>query len=131
MKIEKLTENKIRIILNIEDLESNNLDFDSVINNTPETQTLILSILNKAEKEVDFYTQDCKILVEAISSFDGNFVFTITKTSSYTSNIPSFSRKKPIAKRKSLKIDSNTIIYSFRNFDEFCEFCKALHIEFL
>ena len=130
MKIEKLTENKIRIILNIEDLEFNNVDFDSLLNNTPETQTLILSILNQAEKEVDFYTQDCKILVEAISCFDGNFVFTITKTSSNISP-PSFSRKKPLAKRKTLKLNSSAIIYSFQNFDEFCEFCKALHIEFL
>ena len=131
MKIEKLTENKIRIILNIEDLETNNIDFESVLNNTPEIQTLILSILNQAEKEVGFFVKDCKILIEAIASFDGNFVFTITKTAPNESNIPSFSRKKPQAKRKSFKVNSNDIIYSFRNFDEFCEFCKAIHIEFL
>ena len=131
MKIEKLTENKIRIILNIEDLETNNIDFESVLNNTPETQSLILSILNQAEKEVGFYVKDSKILIEAIASFDGNFVFTITKTAPSEPTQHSFSRKKPQAKRKSFKLDSNSIIYSFRNFDEFCEFCKALHIEFL
>lgn len=131
MKIEKLTENKIRIILNIEDLEVNNVDFDTILNNTPETQSLILSILNKAEKEVGFYAQDCKILIEAIASFDGNFVFTITKTAPTLPEESSFTRKKPQAKRKSFKIDTNTIIYSFKNFDEFCEFCKALHIGFL
>ncbi len=131
MKIEKLTENKIRIILNLEDLEVNNIDFESVLNNTPETQTLILSILNQAEKDVGFFVQDSKILIEAIASFDGNFVFTITKTSSTESNTLTFSRKKPQAKRKTFRLDSSSIIYSFHNFDEFCEFCKALHIEFL
>lgn len=132
MKIEKLTENKIRIILNIEDLKTNNIDFDSVLNNTPETQTLILSILNKAEKEVGFYTQDCKISIEALASFDGNFVFTITKTSPALSETAYFSRKKPQVRRKSFKVDTdNTLIYSFKDFEEFCEFCKALHIEFL
>lgn len=130
MKIEKLTENKIRIILNVEDLETNHIDFNSVLNNTPETQTLILSILNQAEKEVGFYVQDSKILIEAIASFDGDFVFTITKTPPQTNGL-TFSRKKPKAKRKSLKIDSDSIIYSFKNFNEFCDFCKALHIEFL
>jgi len=132
MKIEKLTENKIRIILNIEDLETNNIDFESVLNNTPETQTLILSILNKAEKEVGFYTQDCKILIEACASFDGNFVFTITKTSSPA--LPEgtvFTRKKPHVKKKSFKLDSNAIIYSFQNFDEFCEFCNYINGCFL
>lgn len=131
MKIEKLTENKIRIILNIEDLEINHVDFESILNNTPETQTLILSILNQAEKEVGFYAQDCKILIEAIASFDGNFVFTITKTSPSTFDNHSYSRKRPCAKRKSLKITTDNITYYFSSFDNFCEFCKALHIEFL
>lgn len=131
MRIEKLTENKIRIVLNIEDLEINNIDFNSVLNNTPETQTLILSILNQAEKEVGFYVQDSKILIEAIASFDGNFVFTITKTSPNVNEEYSFTRQKPQVKRKSFKINSSTLIYSFQDFDEFCEFCKALHIEFL
>ena len=131
MKIEKLTENKIRIILNIEDLEINNIDFDSLLNNTPENQTFILSILNQAEKEIGFDTQNCKILIEAISSFDGNFVFTITKTTPALSNNNSFFRKKPQVKRKSFKLEGNSIIYSFKNFDEFCDFCKALHLEFL
>ena len=130
MKIEKLTENKLRVILNIEDLEINNVDLDSVIHNTPETQTLILSILNQAEKEVGFYARDCKILIEAFASFDGNFVFTITKTPAVSNIAHSFSRKMPKAKRKSFNLDSS-IIYSFQNFDEFCEFCKALYIEFL
>lgn len=132
MKIEKITENKLRIVLDIEDLETNNIDFESVVNNTPETQTLILSILNQAEKEVGFYAQDCKILIEALASFDGNFVFTITKTppSIPKSNTGSFSRKVPKSKKRSLKSFSS-LIYSFQNFEEFCEFCKALHIELL
>ena len=130
MKIEKLTENKIRIILNIEDLELNNIDFNSVINNSPESQTLLLSILNQAEKEVGFNAQDSKILIEAISSFDGIIIFTITKNSTSSTETVHYSRPKPHAKRKSLKIDIPTLIYSFANFEEFCEFCKALHIEF-
>ena len=131
MKIEKLTENKIRIILNMEDLEKNNINFESLHTNTPEIQTMILSILDKAEKEVGFYTQDSKILIEAISSFDGNFVFIITKSNTSSTFPPSFTTKKPIAKRKTFKLNTNTIIYSFQNFDAFCDFCKALYIEFL
>jgi adapter protein MecA 1/2 len=131
MKIEKLTENKIRIILNIEDLELNNIDFNSVINNSLETQTLLLSILNQAEKEVGFDVQDSKILIEAISCFDGMIIFTITKNSINSTETVHYSRPKPHAKRKSLKMDSPILIYSFANFEEFCEFCKALHIEFL
>lgn len=81
MKIEKLTEDKIRIILNTEDLEKNNVDFKSFISNSSQSQNLLLTILNKAEQEVGFYTKDSKILIEAFASSDGQIVFTITKFS--------------------------------------------------
>ena len=79
MKIEKLTENKIRIILNVEDLEKNNIDLHSFMSNSIESQSLFIDILNQAEHEVGFSTKDCKILIEALASSDGNFIFTITK----------------------------------------------------
>ena len=80
MKIEKLTENKIRIVFNIEDLEERNINLDALLNNSPESQSLILSILNKAESEVGFYAKDSAILVEAFSFPEGIFIFTITKS---------------------------------------------------
>ncbi len=137
MKIEKLTENKIRIILNIEDLETNNIDSNSILSDSLESQNLILSILNKAEKELGFYTKDCKIFIEAFGFPDGIFVFNITKSivpvsiDLNKSTLPSFSRKRPNAKRKSLKFNTQTAIYSFLSFDEFCDFCKLLNNELL
>ena len=79
MKIEKITENKIRIILNMDDLEENNIDLHSFMSNPVDSQNLFIDILDKAEHEVGFSTKDCKILIEAIASSDGHFVFTITK----------------------------------------------------
>ena len=79
MKIEKLTEDKIRVIVNSEDLKNNNLDYQTIMEKPIESQKLFLEMLLKAEKEVGFYTEGCKLLVEAFSSSDGLFVFTITK----------------------------------------------------
>lgn len=134
MKIEKLTENKIRIVFNIEDLEQNNINVDSVLNNSPESQSLILSILNKAEKEVGFYAKDSAILVEAFSFPEGIFMFTITKSAPSMENIEKdFSscnyKKKPNAKRKSLSIKDKIAIYSFNNFNDFCGFCNIINTE--
>ena len=56
MKIEKLTENKIRIILNLEDLKENNIDVQSFMSNSIESQNLFINILDKAEHEVGFST---------------------------------------------------------------------------
>ena len=54
MKIEKITDNKIRIILDIDELTEKNIDFLSLTKNTKETQVLFKKILKQAEKEVDF-----------------------------------------------------------------------------
>ena len=44
MKIEKLTENKIRVIVNTEDLKENDIDFNLLMNKSMETQNLFFEI---------------------------------------------------------------------------------------
>ena len=74
MKIEKLTENKIRVIVSTEDLIKTNTDLNSIMAKAIESQKLFLEILSRAEKEVDFHTEGCKLLIEAFSSID-DFTF--------------------------------------------------------
>ena len=66
MQIEKLSENKIRILLNMDDLKEKNIDFHSFMSNSIESQDLFYEILDKAEKEVGFKTEDCKLIIEAL-----------------------------------------------------------------
>lgn len=70
MKIEKLNENKIRITLNMDDLNERNIDFQSFMSNSIESQDIFLDMLNRAEKEVGFNTDDCKIMIEALALND-------------------------------------------------------------
>ena len=67
LRIEKLTENKIRIILNLEDLKENNIDLHSFMSTSIETQDLFYNMLDKAEKEIGFKTKDYKLMIEAIA----------------------------------------------------------------
>lgn len=130
MKIEKLTENKIRIILNTEDLEKNNVDFKSFVTNSSQSQDLLLTILNRAEQEIGFYTKDSKILIEAFASSDEQIIFTITKFS--PENVQTISPKKTLTvKRRNLPLNNKIAIYSFANFDSFCDFCDNLTINLL
>ena len=67
MRIEKITENKIRIILNIKDLQEKNIDLHSFMSSSIETQDLFYDMLDKAEKEVGFETKDYKLIIEALA----------------------------------------------------------------
>ena len=121
MKIEKLTDNKIRIIIDIDELSDKNIDINSLIKNTDKSHSLFQAILNEAEKQVGVKVQNCKLLVEAFSTKDGYVVFTLTKYKNESSDFNS--SKKVKYKRKTLSNSYKNAIYKFNNFEEFCNFC--------
>ena len=127
MKIEKLTENKIRVIVEPSELGLSNDNVHTMMHKTIGSQEFFLNILRKAEKEVDFNTDGCKLLIETFSSFDDFFVFTITK---YIPNAPknTGTNKKLIVKRKTFPNINQKAICRFDNFDAFCEFCNAAKV---
>lgn len=75
MQIEKITENKIRITLNIHDLEEKNIDLHSFMSNSIESQDLFYDMLDKAEKEIGFKTKDYKLIIEALAVPERKFYF--------------------------------------------------------
>ncbi len=124
MKIEKITENKIRITLNLDDLKEKNIDFHSFMTNSVEAQDVFFDMLKEAENLVGFKTEDYKILLEAIATTDGKFVLNVTRI------IPDSdkTKKKTVnIKRKSTKIDKKVAVYKFDTFDDFCNFASLLH----
>lgn len=126
MKIEKLTENKIRVIINTDELGENDINLHSIMTKAIETQEFFSLMLKKAEKEVDFHTDGCKLLIEAFSSLEDVLVFTITK---YLP-VPETEKKRLVVKRKSFDKTSKLAVCQFENFEVFCEFCnsiKSLH----
>ena len=128
MKIEKLTENKIRVIVKPSDLDIKNLDIRSFMTQAIKEQNFFTNMLKKAKEEVGFNTDGCKLLIETFSSSDDIFIFTITKYSPQESQKNSnVSNKKLTVKRKTVNFLSNQEIYRFTNFDEFCNFCECIN----
>lgn len=89
--------------------------------------SLFLDILKKAEKEVDFYTEGYKLLIEAFSTSEDILVFTITKyqPKNVTTSINNPKKKITVKKKYSKKANLNRI-YSFNDFDTFCNFCSYI-----
>jgi len=121
MKIEKLTENKIRIILKIEEMNNNNINLHDFMIDNIKSKNFFIDILDKAEKEFGFKTKGYKLLIEAFSSLDDVFVFTITK---YLENQNNKKILKAVKKEKKYLL--NFPIYSFNNFEDFCVLCEFL-----
>lgn len=127
MKIEKLTENKIQIILKNEDFKDKNIDIKNLLYSTPESNTLFLEILNIAKKEVNFDTDGYKLLIEANFVDNGTYIFTITKYVENTNTITYKQNKLLTVKRKNQKQNNCCYIYQFENFENFCNFCNFIN----
>lgn len=130
MKFEKLSENKIRITLTVNDLKDKDIDFHDFMSNPLETQDLFLDILEEAKEKIGFNTADYRVKIEALAMVDGDFVVNITRMSEKDKNIATTSsnpaKKKFKVRRKVLAPKSNQAIYKFDSFDDYYYFIQYL-----
>lgn len=141
MRFEKITENKIRITFNIEDLEKDNIDFHSFMSNSIESQSIFLDMLSKAEKEIGFITNNYQLVVEALATSNGNFIVTVTRMLPDTIKLPKEitdlysnppqGKRKLSAKRKTISANMPAIVYQFESFDDFCNLSNCLNEDVL
>lgn len=126
MKLEKLNDDKIRITLNLDDLKENHIDFHTFMSNSIESQELFLDMLDRAEKELGFVTEDYRVMIEALAMNNGNFVLTVTRFEPEKEK-STYKKKKVNIKRKTSNINTEKAIYCFNSFDEYCGFCNFLN----
>ena len=120
MKIEKLTDNKIRIIINIEELIDKNISIDNITKNREKIHTFLDDMLKEAEKQVGFKVNNCRLLIEAFSTSEDVVVFTFTKCN----KVEKKKNPKQIRfTRKKNSLDYKNAIYKFNSFEEYCNFC--------
>lgn len=123
MKFEKISENKLKVTLDYSEIP-NNSDLEKFMEDSSNARETFLNILNIANYEVGFNTQDYKIKIDAKSLLNGDFVLFITKLVKLHSNVAAHTRKqvKPVLKNNIYST------YCFENFDDFCNFCKHLKL---
>ena len=112
MKFEKLTDTKIKIILSLQDMESNNISVKNVLSNSADSQKFLDIIINKAEKELGFKPEDSQLLVEAVVPSDNECIFTITKL---------------LDDKIYCQQNGNFFIFKFDCFDDFINLCTFLN----
>lgn len=133
MKFEKVNNDKIKITLSSADLEANDIDFHSFMANSHETQSLFLTVLDKAERDYGFSTDNYRLKVETLALDDGNFILTITRSrdSEYKDSTNGSRRKFKVSRKVPNSNLSASIIYKFNTFDDFCGFVNFLSASFL
>lgn len=124
MKIEKLNENKIKIIFDYKELEENNISIHSFLANSLESQKLFLAILDIAKEDLGFDITNSQISYETLSFDNKKFVIFVTKKL-YKDSSFSF-----IGNKLSNIPFLNNILYKFENIEEVFSFCDFIHASF-
>jgi adapter protein MecA 1/2 len=133
LKIEKISENKIKVTISLDDLIERNIDLDSLNYNSPAAQELFWDMMEQAEVEFGFNISDSQLVIEPIPDMEEGFIITITKLDedgdfeSIHKYIKNRYKKSDLkSKRKGRKVYTSVCIYSFSSFDDLCELSKMI-----
>lgn len=137
MKIEKINENKIRIIFSSDELIENNINIHSFLSNSIETQKLFLAILDIAHEDFGFDITNSNLSCETISFSNKQFVIIVTKnnitssteTINYNKNTISHNfTKKNLQKTKiNNDFEQDIFLYSFQDINDVFSFSDYLN----
>lgn len=135
MKIEKINENKVRIILTLDELEKREITLTEIEKDSKLAKDFFINILEESNLDEQFEFEGSHLFIEASSDNNELFVITITKINDF----PDFKKNsfktdnknsRNLKNRKSLKnnitkykVDSN--IYSFSNLDNILKICDV------
>ena len=127
MKIEKLSDNKIKITLDVNDLKTRNIDAKSFIYNSPESQDLFWDVMQEAESRYGFSVEESMVYVEAHVNNNGLFTLIVTKTAP-SQNAPIGKQKKTAPsfklRRKESNLSLNNSIFKFNNLESLIDYAK-------
>ncbi len=133
MKIERISENIIKVTISYNDLEERNIDLNTLNYNTPAAQEFFWDLMEQAEEQLGFSLSDSQLIIEPIPDSNDGFVITITRIDedgefeSIHKYIKSRMKKSDLrVKKKGKKICSPLYIYSFKNINDVCGLANKL-----
>lgn len=122
MKIEKISDERIKVTLQPIDMKKWNITYESLSTDTPETSDAVWNIILKITEETGMDFKNCQVTIEVIRSQSGTCVLFISKKKLQT-------RYK--YKRKN-SVRETVAIYRFKDFDDIINFSKNnLYFSFL
>lgn len=137
MKIEKISENIIKVTISYNDLEERNVDLNALNYNTPAAQEFLWDLMEQAEEQLGFNLTDSQLIIEPVPDSTDGFVITITRVDedgefeSIHKYIKNKMKKSDLrVKKKSRKISSPLLVYSFRALNDICELADKLDMHY-
>lgn len=118
MKIEKISENKLKIIMPLTELAKYNINLSDIKSGSKKAQNFFFDIIENSKYNVDFLNSYSQLLVESSISASKQFIITITKIA--TSSLP----ENDAFSKSDIKYTVSSFIYFFENIDSLIGFAR-------
>ncbi len=133
MKVEQLSENKVKITFDKVDMLKRNVDVKSFLYNSPESQDLFWDAMHEAEAKFGFSIEESVVCIDATVNTSGTFTLVVTKQpQDYKPNSSRFAPKNKVfykLKRKEPKDVSLDSVYKFSTLNDLYNYCKIAKIK--
>lgn len=126
MKINKINENKVSIVLTLEELAEHNITIKDIESNKNKAQNFLFEILEESELNLEFIDEGSQLLVEASTDTNNLFIITISKISSIGDVTKQYSSLNSF-NLISYSVSSN--IYMFKDYENLKDFSFRAKIE--
>lgn len=117
MRIERLSESKIKFTVTYEDMEKWGISIESFIEDTPKARELFKVLIEKAETETGFRAGNSRLMIEAQPGKYDEIVLFVTNL-----DIQEGRNKKGKLRAKAIMPDPD--VFKFEKFDDLCDFVK-------
>ncbi len=134
MRIERISYNKIKVTLSVDDLERWNVNVNNLSYNNPQAQEMFWDMIRKAEDETGFIVHDSQLIIEAMPTKSGGFTIFVTRVEgndgleTIQKYIKNKLRKTELkVKKKNKNPEPLFIVYAFDGFDDVCSASVRVH----
>lgn len=133
MKIERMSDNKIKVTVSGDDVRIWNVDLKNFTDNTPEAQDMFWFALKQAEQDVNFTVGQSQLLVETMPAGESGFVMIVSRLENETDVVEALLKagKKVRQTEMGIKRRRRALppvkIYKFDDFEALCRAASELH----
>jgi len=120
LKIEKLSDSKIKLTVTFEDMERLGVNLEHFVTDTPQAREFFRQLMKQAETETGFRAENAHLMIEAMPAKSDGIVFFVTNLDTHV-----FRDRKPRVRAKAVTENKNIFIYEFEQFDDICDFVKT------
>lgn len=119
MRLKVLDENRVKILIEDQDIEQYDLPFEKINYDDRYTRLFITELLQKTYEETGVNFQDCKVMVEVIPGVSKSYYILLSKMEKGSSG-------EQIEFDKSEPAENETYIFRLRTADELIRFLKQI-----